>query len=118
MTRAPYLKVHVHAPPPTHTHTCTHTCTNTQHLTYTIYNHSPLQLYSEYISKFDKSLKTLEDATKKNTLFAEVLHEFEAQPKCSNLPLAGYMLEIVQRIPRYKLLLSGERSCDSHVMVM
>ena len=54
----------------------------------------------------------MEDATKKNALFAEVLHEFEAQPKCSNLPLAGYMLEIVQRIPRYKLLLSGERSCD------
>ena len=66
------------------------------------------QLYSEYISKFDKALKTLEEVTKRNPLFAEVLHEFEAQPKCANLPLAGYMLEIVQRIPRYKLLLSGE----------
>ena len=65
------------------------------------------QLYSEYISRFDKALKTLEDTTKKNLQFAKVLREFEAQPVCAHLPLAGYMLETVQRIPRYKLLLTG-----------
>ena len=68
----------------------------------------PLQLYSEYISRFDKALKTLEECTKKNPQFAKVLREFEAQPMCAHLPLAGYMLETVQRIPRYKLLLAGQ----------
>ena len=66
-----------------------------------------LKLYTEYISKFDKALKTLEEFTKKNPIFAQVLKEFESQPKCANIPLAGYMLDIVQRITRYKLLLAG-----------
>ena len=39
------------------------------------------------------------------------MREFESQPKCANIPLAGYMLDIVQRITRYKLLLSGELKC-------
>ena len=69
-----------------------------------------LKLYTEYISKFDKALKTLEEFTKKNPVFAQVLKEFESQPKCANIPLAGYMLDIVQRITRYKLLLAGECS--------
>ena len=66
-----------------------------------------LKIYTEYISKFDKALKTLEEHTKKNPVFAQVLREFERQPKCANIPLAGYMLDVVQRITRYKLLVSG-----------
>ena len=31
----------------------------------------------------------------------------QAQPQCANLSVANYMLETVQRIPRYKLLLQG-----------
>lgn len=70
-------------------------------------NRAPyLKIYSEFISRFDKALKTLEEATKKNLQFARLLREFEAQPACAQLPLAGYMLETVQRIPRYKLLLT------------
>lgn len=64
-----------------------------------------LKLYTEYISKFSKALKTLEEAMKKSPLFADVVHEFESQPMCANLSVANYMLEVVQRIPRYKLLL-------------
>jgi FYVE/RhoGEF/PH domain-containing protein 5/6 len=72
-----------------------------------ILNRAPyLKIYSEYISRFDKALKTLEEATRKNPNFARALREFEAQPSCAQLPLAGYMLETVQRIPRYKLLLT------------
>lgn len=47
------------------------------------------------------------DEQKKNPLFADMLQEFEAQPKCANIPLAGYMLDVVQRITRYKLLCAG-----------
>ena len=49
----------------------------------------------------------LEEVMKKNPVFAAVVREFEAQPKCANLPLASYMLETVQRVPRYKMLLAG-----------
>ena len=105
LVRAPYLKVQCRH---THTHIVYYVLLTHNRDTYVRSTIYILQLYSEYISKFDKALKTLEEVTKKNPLFAEVLHEFEAQPKCANLPLAGYMLEIVQRIPRYKMLLSGE----------
>ena len=64
-------------------------------------------MYSQYISNFDNALKTLEEQQKKNPLFSQVLKEFELEPKCSNLTVASYLLETVQRIPRYKLLLAG-----------
>ena len=44
---------------------------------------------------------------KKNPVFAQALQEFERLPKCANIPLAGYMLDVVQRITRYKLLSAG-----------
>ena len=68
----------------------------------------PLQLYSEYIANFDHALKTLDELQKKSSLFAQVLREFESEPRCNNLPVAGYLLETVQRIPRYKLLMAGK----------
>ncbi len=79
-----------------------------------------VQLYTEYISKFDKALKHLDECMKKYSLFAEVVREFEAQPKCAHLPLASYLLEIVQRIPRYKMLLSGKYvfTCKTLVLVV
>lgn len=68
-----------------------------------------LQMYSQYISNFDTALKTLEEQQKKNSLFSQVIKEFELEPKCANLTVAAYLLETVQRIPRYKLLLAGEK---------
>eukprot|EP00731_Ephydatia_muelleri_P001745 Em0001g1745a len=38
-----------------------------------------LQLYTEYISKFDKALKALEEAKKKYSQFAELLRDFETE---------------------------------------
>lgn len=66
-------------------------------------------MYSQYISNFDTALKTLEEQQKKNSLFSQVIKEFELEPKCANLTVAAYLLETVQRIPRYKLLLAGEK---------
>ena len=64
------------------------------------------QIYTEYISKFDNALKALEEL-KKSAVFLSVLQEFESQAKCANIPIAGYMLDVVQRITRYKLLVAG-----------
>ncbi|XP_065909891.1 FYVE, RhoGEF and PH domain-containing protein 6-like [Dysidea avara] len=63
------------------------------------------KMYSQYISNFDNALKVLEESCKKNVLFNDLVKEFERSPICANLPLSGYLLETIQRIPRYKLLL-------------
>ena len=36
-----------------------------------------LQLYTEYISNFDKALKVLEESCRKNRAFGELVREFE-----------------------------------------
>ena len=36
-----------------------------------------LQLYTEYISNFDKALKLLDESCKKNRAFGELVREFE-----------------------------------------
>ncbi|KAI6646682.1 FYVE, RhoGEF and PH domain-containing protein 6-like [Oopsacas minuta] len=61
--------------------------------------------YSPFIANFDSSLKILEELTKKNSSFGQFLSLFQSLPKCSSLPVSAHLLGIVQRIPRYKLLL-------------
>ena len=75
------------------------------------------QIYTEYISRFDNALKTLEEQ-KKNPIFAQALQEFESLPKCANIPLAGYMLDVVQRITRYKLLIAGMYYRTDHYIML
>ena len=38
-----------------------------------------LQLYTEYISNFDKALKLLDESCKKNRAFGELVKEFEVK---------------------------------------
>jgi len=47
-------------------------------------------------------------------LCTSMLDAPQGQPVCANLPLSGYLLETVQRIPRYKLLLQGEFLKEGH----
>ena len=49
-------------------------------------------------------------------MFGQVVREFELEPKCNNLTVAAYLLETVQRIPRYKLLIAGR--CFLFVVVI
>ena len=61
--------------------------------------------YSPFISNFDNALKLLDELSKKNSSFCSLLYSFQALPKCGSLPVSAHLLDIVQRIPRYKLLL-------------
>ena len=61
--------------------------------------------YSLFISNFDSSLKMLDELSKKNSNFGLFLSSFQSLPKCGSLPVSAHLLSIVQRIPRYKLLL-------------
>lgn len=64
-----------------------------------------LKLYSSYFRDFNLTATLLDECRKKFPLFAEVVKEFEASPRCKKLSLSHYMLKPVQRIPQYRLLL-------------
>uniref|UniRef100_A0A2K6FRZ4 FYVE, RhoGEF and PH domain containing 6 n=1 Tax=Propithecus coquereli TaxID=379532 RepID=A0A2K6FRZ4_PROCO len=66
-----------------------------------------LKMYSTYIKEFDKNIALLDEQCKKNPGFAAVVREFEMSPRCAHLALKHYLLKPVQRIPQYKLLLTG-----------
>lgn len=62
--------------------------------------------YSEFISQFNDTLKLLNELSKKNKEFNQLLITFQSRPQCGSLPISAHLLAVVQRIPRYKLLLS------------
>jgi FYVE/RhoGEF/PH domain-containing protein 5/6 len=64
-----------------------------------------LKLYVHYISKFDSATKALTELSKKDKKFEAALKKFEASPACASLSVSNHMLEPVQRIPRYRMLL-------------
>ena len=64
-----------------------------------------IKAYTPFISNFDNSLKLLDELSKKNNNFAQFLAAFNSLPKCGSLPVSAHLLDVVQRIPRYKLLL-------------
>uniref|UniRef100_A0A8D2MUS2 FYVE, RhoGEF and PH domain containing 6 n=1 Tax=Zonotrichia albicollis TaxID=44394 RepID=A0A8D2MUS2_ZONAL len=66
-----------------------------------------LKMYSTYIKEFDKNVALLDEQCKKNAGFASVVKDFEMSPRCASLALKHYLLKPVQRIPQYRLLLTG-----------
>ncbi|XP_057296905.1 FYVE, RhoGEF and PH domain-containing protein 1-like isoform X2 [Hydractinia symbiolongicarpus] len=64
-----------------------------------------LLLYTNFVRNFDKAISTLNNWIKKSPKFAAVVEELQKRPECGNLSLQDHMLEPVQRMPRYKLLL-------------
>eukprot|EP00118_Oscarella_pearsei_P004344 m.18415 g.18415 ORF g.18415 m.18415 type:complete len:1513 (+) comp27655_c0_seq3:29-4567(+) len=64
-----------------------------------------LKLYTPYIQNFEDACKVLITTLDKNSQFRDVVRDFERRPECAHLKISAYMLETVQRIPRYKLLL-------------
>jgi hypothetical protein len=64
-----------------------------------------LRMYATYTAQFEDCVKTLTNWCKKEERFQQLVREFEATPECRHLAISHYMLEPVQRIPRYKLLL-------------
>ncbi|KAG8430788.1 hypothetical protein GDO86_020002 [Hymenochirus boettgeri] len=64
-----------------------------------------LKMYGEYVKNFDKALDIVNNWTQRSSTFKEVVHTIQKDPVCGNLTLQHHMLEPVQRIPRYELLL-------------
>ncbi|XP_048862978.1 FYVE, RhoGEF and PH domain-containing protein 4-like isoform X1 [Brienomyrus brachyistius] len=64
-----------------------------------------LKMYTEYVKNFDKAMDLLKMWTEKSSPFKAIIQEIQSQEVCGNLTLQHHMLEPVQRVPRYELLL-------------
>ncbi|XP_048876989.1 FYVE, RhoGEF and PH domain-containing protein 4-like isoform X4 [Brienomyrus brachyistius] len=68
--------------------------------------HTPfLKMYAEYVKNFDKAMELLKIWTDKSPQFKAIILDIQSQEECANLTLQHHMLEPVQRVPRYEMLL-------------
>jgi hypothetical protein len=63
------------------------------------------QMYSLYINNFDRANDKLTEALSNNVCSAFV-RACELQPRCHGLNLRSFLIQPVQRVPRYKLLIA------------
>ncbi|XP_053318089.1 FYVE, RhoGEF and PH domain-containing protein 4 [Spea bombifrons] len=64
-----------------------------------------LKMYAEYVKNFDTAMETVKTWRERSAQFKHVIDEIQREGKCGNLTLQHHMLEPVQRIPRYEMLL-------------
>lgn len=64
-----------------------------------------LKMYTHYVGNFDKATETLSTWMKKSAAMTAIIEEIQKSKECENLTLQHHMLEPVQRVPRYQLLL-------------
>ncbi|XP_069384237.1 FYVE, RhoGEF and PH domain-containing protein 4a isoform X4 [Paralichthys olivaceus] len=64
-----------------------------------------LKMYAEYVKNFDKAMELLKQWTDRSPQFKATIQEIQSQEACGSLTLQHHMLEPVQRVPRYEMLL-------------
>ncbi|XP_064604534.1 FYVE, RhoGEF and PH domain-containing protein 2-like isoform X2 [Liolophura sinensis] len=64
-----------------------------------------LKLYTDYVKNFDNAMALINQWYEKSPKFAMIMQEIQKLPECGSLSLQHHMLEPVQRVPRYELLL-------------
>ncbi|XP_055455108.1 FYVE, RhoGEF and PH domain-containing protein 4 isoform X2 [Psammomys obesus] len=64
-----------------------------------------LKMYGEYVKGFDNAVELVKTMTERVPQFKSVTEEIQKQKICGNLTLQHHMLEPIQRIPRYEMLL-------------
>uniref|UniRef100_A0A8D3BUL0 FYVE, RhoGEF and PH domain containing 1 n=1 Tax=Scophthalmus maximus TaxID=52904 RepID=A0A8D3BUL0_SCOMX len=64
-----------------------------------------LKMYGEYVKNFDCALELVNTWMERSAQFKTIIQEIQREERCGNLTLQHHMLEPVQRIPRYELLL-------------
>ncbi|MEE6516544.1 hypothetical protein FKM82_026098, partial [Ascaphus truei] len=79
-----------------------------------------LKMYGEYVKNFDRAMELVNSWTERSSQFKSIIQEVQREETCGSLTLQHHMLEPVQRIPRYELLLKDyllklpEDSRDRH----
>uniref|UniRef100_A0A3P9M4Q2 FYVE, RhoGEF and PH domain containing 4a n=1 Tax=Oryzias latipes TaxID=8090 RepID=A0A3P9M4Q2_ORYLA len=64
-----------------------------------------LKMYAEYVKNFDNAMELLKQWSDRSPQFKAIILEIQSQEVCGCLTLQHHMLEPVQRIPRYEMLL-------------
>ncbi|XP_071401056.1 FYVE, RhoGEF and PH domain-containing protein 3-like isoform X1 [Centroberyx affinis] len=64
-----------------------------------------MKMYGEYVKNFDRAMDLVNTWAQRSSQFKSVVQNIQKQDVCGNLTLQHHMLEPVQRIPRYELLL-------------
>ncbi|KAM6895621.1 FYVE, RhoGEF and PH domain-containing protein 4-like [Xenentodon cancila] len=71
-----------------------------------VLQHAPfLRMYADYVRNFDQAMELVRTWTERSSAFRNVIQEIQSQDVCGNLTLQHHMLEPVQRVPRYEMLL-------------
>ncbi|XP_045062730.1 FYVE, RhoGEF and PH domain-containing protein 1 [Coregonus clupeaformis] len=75
-----------------------------------------LKMYGEYVKNFDRAMELVNTWMERSSQFKAIVHHIQREDRCGNLTLQHHMLEPVQRIPRYELLLKDylHRLPDDH----
>ena len=77
-------------------------------------SHFPyLSLYTPFVSSFPDALNSYAALIAKNQTFAAFMTTQEADPRCGKLKFRDWLLTIVQRCPRYLLLLKDLIQCTN-----
>ncbi|KAG7455992.1 hypothetical protein MATL_G00246990 [Megalops atlanticus] len=64
-----------------------------------------LKMYAEYVKNFDNAMELLKQWTDRSPPFKAIIQDIQSQEVCGSLTLQHHMLEPVQRVPRYEMLL-------------
>ncbi|XP_070710316.1 FYVE, RhoGEF and PH domain-containing protein 4-like [Pempheris klunzingeri] len=68
--------------------------------------HAPfLRMYADYVRNFDQAMELLRTWTERSSAFRNIIQDIQSQEVCGSLTLQHHMLEPVQRVPRYEMLL-------------
>ncbi|KAH9854349.1 hypothetical protein C2E23DRAFT_818300 [Lenzites betulinus] len=70
-----------------------------------------LSLYTPFVSSFSDALASYASLLKNSPAFAAFIAQQEADPRCGKLKFRDWLLTIVQRCPRYLLLLKDMIGC-------
>ncbi|XP_041113033.1 FYVE, RhoGEF and PH domain-containing protein 4-like isoform X1 [Polyodon spathula] len=64
-----------------------------------------LKMYGEYVKNFEQAMELLKIWTDRSPQFKTIIQDIQKQEVCGSLTLQHHMLEPVQRVPRYEMLL-------------
>ncbi|KAM4570283.1 FYVE, RhoGEF and PH domain-containing protein 4-like isoform 2-T2 [Odontesthes bonariensis] len=68
--------------------------------------HAPfLRMYADYVRNFDQAMELLRTWTERSSAFRSIIQDIQRREVCGSLTLQHHMLEPVQRVPRYEMLL-------------
>ncbi|KAI0042272.1 hypothetical protein FA95DRAFT_1500276 [Auriscalpium vulgare] len=110
--RAFFSSLHEHLHPPTSSSSTLDASVTPPPLSPILLSHFPyLSLYTPFVTSFHTSVSSLTGLLTSNAAFSTFLARQEADPRCGRLKLRDWLLTIVQRCPRYLLLLKDLIGC-------